>query len=49
MMMEQTLMSACGPVQLLHSARKAVKEVASPGRAKGGQWPIAFYEETLGS
>lgn len=42
-------MIVCGPIQLMHAARKAVMDVATPKRAMEGQVKVDFYEETLGS
>lgn len=33
----------------MHAARRAVRDVATPQRALRGEWPVDFYEETLGS
>ncbi|ODN74378.1 hypothetical protein L202_06789 [Cryptococcus amylolentus CBS 6039] len=41
--------SACGPVQLLQSAKKAVKEVSTMRATRDGLASIDFFEETLGA
>ncbi|KAK1925280.1 FAD-binding domain-containing protein [Papiliotrema laurentii] len=43
------LVLVCGPVQLMHATRRAVRDVATPQRALAGDWPVDFFEETLGS
>ncbi|OWZ45379.1 ferric reductase transmembrane component 4 [Cryptococcus neoformans c8] len=40
--------SVCGPVQLLQSAKKAVREVSTMEATREGLTSIDFFEETLG-
>nr|KIR86161.1 ferric reductase transmembrane component 4 [Cryptococcus tetragattii IND107] len=40
--------SVCGPVQLLQSAKKAVREVSTTEATREGLTSIDFFEETLG-
>ena len=41
-------MTVCGPVQLLQSAKKAVREVSTMEATREGLTSIDFFEETLG-
>ncbi|WVQ80616.1 hypothetical protein IAT38_002721 [Cryptococcus sp. DSM 104549] len=41
--------SVCGPVQLLHSAKKAVRTVSTMKTTREGLPTIDFFEETLGA
>ncbi|WWD18295.1 hypothetical protein CI109_102745 [Kwoniella shandongensis] len=41
--------SVCGPVQLLHAAKKAVREVSTMKSSREGLTSIDFFEETLGA
>lgn len=42
------LVTVCGPVQLLQSAKKAVREVSTTEATREGLTSIDFFEETLG-
>ncbi|KAK8858407.1 hypothetical protein IAR55_002634 [Kwoniella newhampshirensis] len=41
--------SVCGPVQLLHATKKAVREISTMKSSREGLTSIDFFEETLGA
>ncbi|ORY27884.1 ferric reductase NAD binding domain-domain-containing protein [Naematelia encephala] len=41
--------AVCGPMQLMHSLRKAVRSVNTPEAISKGQQSVDYFEETLGA